>query len=192
MSSRRTALAAVAAATAVLALAACGPDNDSGTGAAPAGSSAAQPSAAESAAAQPAATQPAATQPTATQPSADAPPSACAPPKPVGLRRVIHPVKQPRQDTVTYQETGYTCTANKGKWEPTGPRKNLMFAPEVKAQLQPASGQYRTVVVGELWNHIGACLDRAPDAGVCSPGLNYEIALDGEGRISEIQELYAS
>ncbi|MFE6748578.1 hypothetical protein ACFVGM_22195 [Kitasatospora purpeofusca] len=185
MSSRRTALAAVAAAAAVLALAACGPDNDSGTGAAPAGSSAAQPSAA----------QPSATQPTgsaAAQPSADAPPSACAPPKPVGLRRVIHPAKQPRQDTVTYQETGYTCTAGKGKWEPTGPRKNLMFAPEVKAQLQPASGQFKTVVVGELWNHIGACLDRTPDAGVCSPGLNYEISLDGEGRINEIQELYAS
>ncbi|WP_051755151.1 hypothetical protein [Kitasatospora purpeofusca] len=187
MSSRRTVLAAVAAATAVLALAACGPDNDSGTGAAPAGSSAAQPSAA-----QPSAAQPTATGSAAAQPSAVAPPSACAPPKPVGLRRVIHPVKQPRQDTVTYQETGYTCTAGKGKWEPTGPRKNLTFAPEVKAQLQPVSGQFKTVVVGELWNHIGACLDRTPDAGVCSPGLNYEISLDGEGRINEIQELYAS
>lgn len=105
---------------------------------------------------------------------------------------MIHPVKQPRQDTVTYQETGYTCTVNDGQWEPTGPRKNLMFAPEVKAQLQPASGQYKTVVVGELWNHIGACLDHTPDAGVCSSGLNYEIALDGEGRINEIRELYAS
>ncbi|MFJ4668514.1 hypothetical protein [Kitasatospora purpeofusca] len=153
-----------------------------GTGATTAGSSSAQPSAA----------QPSATQPAAAQPSAVAPPSACAPPKPVGLRRVIHPVKQPRQDTVTYQEAGYTCTADKGKWEPTGPRKNLTFAPEVKAQLQPASRQFRTVVVGELWNHIGACRDRTPDAGVCSPGLNYEIALDSEGRINEIQELYAS
>ncbi|WP_405008016.1 hypothetical protein OHV13_31595 [Kitasatospora purpeofusca] len=187
MSSRRTALAAVAAATAVLALAACGPDDGSGTGAAPAGSSAAQPSAAKSAAAQPAATGSA-----AAQPSAGAPGGACATPKPNGNRRVIHPVNQPRQDTVTYQETGYACTVDDGKWEPTGPRKNLMFAPEVKAQLQPASGQYKTVVVGELWNHIGACLDHTPDAGVCSSGLNYEIALDGEGRINEIRELYAS
>ncbi|KOV36790.1 hypothetical protein ADK60_06190 [Streptomyces sp. XY431] len=173
MSSRRTALAAAAAATAVLTLAACGPDDGSGTGAAPAGPSAAAGS-------------------SAAQPSAGAPGGACATPKPNGNRRVIHPVKQPRQDTVTYQETGYTCTVNDGKWEPAGPQKNLMFAPEVKAQLQPASGQYRTVVVGELWNHIGACLDRTPDAGVCSSGLNYEIALDGEGRINEIRELYAS
>ncbi|MFB7383398.1 hypothetical protein ACFC6U_38115 [Kitasatospora purpeofusca] len=167
MSSRRTVLAAVAAATAVLTPAACGPDSESGTTAAPAGSSSAQP-------------------------SAGAPASACAPPEPVGLRRVIHPVEQPRQDTVTYQETGCTCTADVGKWEPTGPRKNLTFAPEVKARLQPASGQFRTVLVGEPWNHIGACLDRTPDAGVCSPGPNYEISLDGEGSVNEIQELYAS
>ncbi|MFD8700631.1 hypothetical protein [Kitasatospora purpeofusca] len=187
MSSRRTVLAAVAAATAVLALAACGPDSESGTAAAPAGSFSAQPSAAKSPAARPTATGSA-----AAQPSAGAPASACAPPEPVGLRRVIHPVEQPRQDTVTYQETGCTCTADVGKWEPTGPRKNLTFAPEVKARLQPASGQFRTVVVGEPWNHIGACLDRTPDAGVCSPGLNYEISLDGEGRVNEIQELYAS
>ncbi|MEV0190194.1 hypothetical protein AB0I39_16830 [Kitasatospora purpeofusca] len=105
---------------------------------------------------------------------------------------MIHPVEQPRQDTVTYQETGCACVADKGKWEPTGPRKNLTFAPEVEAQLQPGSGQFKTVVVGELWNHIGACPDRTPDAGVCSPGPNYEISPDGEGRINEIQELYAS
>ncbi|MDY0814485.1 hypothetical protein [Kitasatospora purpeofusca] len=186
MSSRRTALAAVAAATAVLALAACGPDDGSGTGAAPAGSSAARPSGVNSATAQPAATGSA-----GAQPSTGAG-GACATPKPDGNHRVIHPVRQPRQDTVTYQETGYTCAANGGRWEPTGPQQNLVFAPQVKAQLQPASGQYRTVVVGELWNHIGACLDHAPDAGVCGSGLNYEIALDGEGRINEIRELYAS
>ncbi len=177
MSSRRTALAAVAAATAVLALAACGPDNGSETGAAPAQSSAAQSSAA---------------QPSAAQPSAAATGGACATPKPNGNHRVIHPVKQPRQDTITYQETGYVCAGATGTWQPTGAQKSLMFAPEVKAQLQPAAGQYKTVVVGELWNHIGACLEHSPDAGVCSTGLNYEIALDGEGRINEIREVFAS
>ncbi|MFC5664895.1 hypothetical protein ACFP3U_18135 [Kitasatospora misakiensis] len=182
MSSRRTALAAVTAAAAVLVLAACGPDDGSDTAAAPAQSSAAQPPAA----------QPSAAQPSAGQPSAAAPGGACATPKPNGNHRVIHPVKQPRQDTVTYQETGYVCAGATGAWQPTGAQKALMFAQEVKAQLQPGSGQYRTVVVGELWNHIGACLEHSPDAGVCSPGLNYEIALDGEGKINEIREVFAA
>ena len=173
MSSRKLLTAAVLT-VAVLGLVGCDPDDSAVDGAAP-GSSEPAPHGSSSGA-----------------PDTD-PGVHCTTPALAAGHKVVQPVEHPRQDTMSAKETRFACDPNDGHWEGVGSPVSYHFAREVKAQLSSNGAGYESVVVGELWNHIGDCLDGGADVKPplsCSAHGVYDIKQDSNGDITEIREIW--
>lgn len=194
MSSRRL-ITAVVVAAAACGLAACEPDGT--PDGAPATAAAGAPSASAPAAA-PSASRPAKAAPTTGSPSQaadDDPGMTCTEPKLAPGHKVVMPVARPVKDTMFAKPVKFVCDPNDGHYEGTGTEKSYLFAPKVKAQLVTDTTQLKTVVVGDLWVHIGDCLDGGKDVKpplTCSAFPAYEIAQDSSGNITEIKEIWHS
>ncbi|MDH6576491.1 hypothetical protein [Kitasatospora sp. MAP5-34] len=204
MSSRRL-IKAVAAATAALGLAACGPTSSSSSSATTA--AAAAPSASTAVSAPGASGAPTGFAPSSANPaptdgasSASAtddggPAMSCTQPVPAAGHKIVMPVRRPTQDTLDAKAVKFVCDPNDGHYEGTGTEKPYLFAPTVKAQLATGADQFKTVIVGDLWMHIGDCLSGGTTVQPplsCSAYPAYEITLDSSGKINAIKEIWHS
>ncbi|WP_280700267.1 hypothetical protein [Kitasatospora sp. GP82] len=199
MSSRRL-LTTIVLGAAAFGLAGCGPSDS--TGGSSAGTAAAAAPQASAPATGPGAGTPAGTSKTAPGGAASDAPGAgaepgtdCTPTKPAPNHRIVQPVRQPTQDTMYAKGTKFVCDPNDGHYEPTGGETAWHFAPHVKAELATGAGTYKTVAVGELWAHIGDCLNggaavKAPLT--CSSFPVYDIGQDSTAKITEIREIWHS
>lgn len=197
MSSRRL-ITAVVLATAAFGLTACGPDSTSGGSTSTAAAGAPSASSPVSSATPPSttATGAAPTAGSSTPPASDGDPGmSCTEPKLAPGHKIVMPVRQPTQDLMHAKATKFACDPNDGHYVGVGAEKSYLFAPEVKAQLATGAGTFETVVVGDLWMHIGDCLGAGSPVKPplsCSSYPAYEIALDSSGKVTEIKEIWHS
>ncbi len=204
MSSRRS-IKAIVVATAVLGLAACQPSSTSGSSTSTAAAGA--PSVSAPAASTPAASTPGTDAPgtanpaptdgsSASQPADDGGPAmTCTEPKVATGHKIVMPVRRPTQDTMDAKPVKFVCDPNDGHYEGTGTEKPYLFAQTVKAQLALGADQFKTVIVGDLWMHIGDCLSGGSTVQPplsCSAFPAYDITLDSSGKISAIKEIWHS
>ncbi|MGE7438640.1 hypothetical protein [Kitasatospora sp. NPDC001175] len=188
MSSRRL-LAAAVLTVAALGLVGCDPnDPKGGSSAAPAAPSATASGAASGTA------KPAPAGKSSSAPDGD-PGENCTPAKLPAGHKIVQPVQQPKQNTMPAKATKFACDPNDGHWEAVGSPERFVFAPHAKAELAAGSVGYKSVAVGELWNHIGDCLDGGQNVKpplTCSAFPVYDITQNSSGEITEIKELWHS
>ncbi|MGK4582242.1 hypothetical protein [Kitasatospora sp. HPMI-4] len=194
MDSRRLITAAVLT-VAALGLVGCDPNDPSGNGSGGSSAAAAAPQASAPAAgaAQPAPAGASSKAPTV-DPGGD-PGENCATPKLPAGHKIVQPVAQPKQDTMLAKATTFACDPNDGHWEATGSAARYLFAPHAKAELTNGAAGYTSVAVGELWNHIGDCLDGGQNVKppqTCSSHPVYDITQGADGKITEIKEIWHS
>ncbi|MQS13117.1 hypothetical protein F7Q99_12690 [Streptomyces kaniharaensis] len=194
----RSTLLTVAAVTAALALSACGPENDPSpapTNAAPTAPTTATtvPTAKPtgSGTAKPKPTKTAKPAPTATKPGQAG--EDCKPgemkPIPAGHKVIV--LTKPTTTTAVVAKDGeYTCHMPDQGWWPVGEDKTYAFAPGAKATLTTLDGQ-KPITLEQLVDHTNHCVNHINDpASNCEDGTDYDIVLDGSGKITAITEVY--
>ncbi|MFD9129905.1 hypothetical protein [Kitasatospora sp. NPDC059571] len=201
MSARRLLATAALLATATLAVTACDPNNP-GADAPPA---TAAPSASASSSAQPTASAQPSGKPSAkptTAHSGSAKPTGKGTPTADCTTAAQHPghkvinVTAATATQVTATPTRFVCGPtidDDGYYQPIGGTASYTFAPGATAELfvqGDASGP-RSVPLTQFANHAGDCAHQrpVPEPYSCFGG-NYDITVDGSGRITKISELY--
>ncbi|GAA2134041.1 hypothetical protein GCM10009760_10880 [Kitasatospora kazusensis] len=119
----------------------------------------------------------------------------CGTPTPSAGHRIVLPVRRPTQDTLDAKAVTFVCDPNDGHYQGTGAAKSYLFAPTVKAQLALGADQFKTVILGDLWTHIGDCLAGGSTVQPplsCSAYPAYDITLDASGKINAIKEIWHS
>ncbi|MER5638389.1 hypothetical protein ABT095_15690 [Kitasatospora sp. NPDC002227] len=185
MTARR--MMAVLGAVSVLGLAACEPG-----GGHPAGPAAAGTVTASAPGSAPSRTAPA---PEKTQTAGDAPGMDCTPPALAEGDHVVIPTARPTQGIMFAWPASFRCDPGGGHYKENGRKLTYLFAPDAKAQLVTDTGEYRSVLIGDLWTHIGDCLDGGANVQPplsCSTYPGYEIAVNTKGEITAIKELWHS
>ncbi|MER7757188.1 hypothetical protein [Kitasatospora sp. NPDC097643] len=166
----RTALLALAATTAALALSACGPDND--------------PSPApNTASAWP-------TVPTGvtTAPAND--PNCTTPAVPAG-HRMLNLSEAATATTVHAKETKYLCGKPEGGWVDAGEEKAYTFAAGATAKLADLNYGTHQVTLAQFAAHTDFCFNHtsAKDVDPCFARDTYDVVLDGSGKITSITQV---
>ncbi|WP_354641651.1 hypothetical protein [Kitasatospora camelliae] len=190
MSSRKLLLAVVAA-TAALTLTACEGDGSDTAGAQGAPTTAAATSSAAAPSTAPTASKSTAAKPTAAKPTGGATRTAdpsCAPKLSAG-HKVVKVTKHATATQLFAADTVYECKMPDQGWWENGPEKTYPVAANAKAVLSDA-GKKPAVPVAKLVEHLNKCLDGTKDTYQCDTGTEYEITVDGSGKVTAIEELW--
>ncbi|MFC0601091.1 hypothetical protein [Streptomyces palmae] len=122
------------------------------------------------------------------------PDAGCETPKLEPGHKIVQPVEHPKQDTMQAKDTKFVCDPNDGHYEGVGSPKFYMFSHgDVKANVVSNGPGHKSVVVGELWNHISDCLEGGTNVKPpmsCSANGVYDIKLNGDNEITEITEVW--
>ncbi|MEV0192896.1 hypothetical protein AB0I39_30735 [Kitasatospora purpeofusca] len=189
----RRLLATALLATAVLGLAACGPDNSpdqsaKGTTAPTAAATAPATSPAAAPATKGAAPTTAPTAPTGS--ASDEPEGFCTHvPLPAG-QKWIYPVKGTSTTTLAYRDTKDACGVNDVSFEPFGADRTAAFAPTAKGHLSSVLAAPKDVDLAGVVKHINECLaspHSEKGSYPCSAG-DYKVAVDASGKVTELWE----
>ncbi|AUG78698.1 hypothetical protein CFP65_3925 [Kitasatospora sp. MMS16-BH015] len=172
----------------------CGPEKGSSQ-AGPAPVATVTVTAAPTAPAVPTATGTPAPVPGKSQAAGDAPGVSCTEPTVKAGDKVVIPGARPKQAIMFAKVAQFACDPGGGHFVGDKAPETFQFAAGAKAQLVLDDGTYRDVLVGDLWVHIGDCLDGGANVQPplsCSNFPAYEITQNAKGEITAIKELWHS
>ncbi|MFE6749814.1 hypothetical protein ACFVGM_28475 [Kitasatospora purpeofusca] len=190
----RRLLATALLATAVLGLAACGPDNSPDQSAkgttAPAAAATAPATSPTAAPATKGAAPTAAPTAAPAGSASDEPEGFCTHvPLPTG-QKWIYPVKGTSTTTLAYRDTKDACGVNDVSFEPVGADRTAAFAPTAKGHLSSVLAAPKDVDLAGVVKHINECLaspHSEKGSYPCSAG-DYKVAVDASGKVTELWE----